>query len=78
MEQPLLSKISIGTGADYAHDTELYDPIISWNKIIEKQFGELAPYMKIFTSHSHHLEMNWVKPEQLMLLRLMKKLIRLF
>ena len=26
MEQPLLSKISIGTGADYAHDTELYDP----------------------------------------------------
>ena len=42
MEQLLLSKISIGTGADYAHDTELYDPMISWNKIIEKQFGELV------------------------------------
>ena len=61
MEQPLLSKISIGTGADYAHDTELYDPIISWNKIIEKQFGELAPYMKIFARHSQHMEMNWGK-----------------
>ena len=61
MEQPLLSKISIGTGADNSHDTEAYDPIISWNKIIEKQFGELAPYMKIFASHSQHLEMNWDK-----------------
>ena len=61
MEQPLLSKISIGTGADYALSTDTYDPIISWNNVIEKQFGELAPYMKIFASHSQHMEYSWAK-----------------
>ena len=56
MGQPLLSKISIATGADYALDTVNYNPINSWNKTIIKQFGELAPAMKIFASHSQHME----------------------
>ena len=61
MEQPLLSKISIGTGADYALSTDTYDSVVSWNKIIEKQFGDLAPAMKIFASHSQHMENSWAK-----------------
>ena len=58
MEQPLLSKISIGTGADYALATDTYDSVASWNKVIEKQFGDLAPYMKVFATHSQHMEVN--------------------
>ena len=61
MEQPLFSKISIGTGADYALSTDTYDPITSWNNVIEKQFGELAPEMKIFAMHSQHMEFSWAK-----------------
>ena len=61
MEQPLLSKISMGTGADYALSTRTYDPIVSWNRVIEKQFGNLAPAMKIFASHSQHMEFSWAK-----------------
>ena len=61
MEQPLLSKLSIGTGADYALSTDTYDPITSWNKVMEKQFGDLAPEMKIFASHSQHMEFLWGK-----------------
>ena len=61
MEQPLLSKISIGTGAYYALSTDTYDSIASRNKIIEKQFGGLAPAMKVFASHSQHLENSWAK-----------------
>ena len=58
MEQPILSKISIATGADYALSTDTYDSITSWNKVIEKQFGELAAPMKIFASHSQHMEFS--------------------
>ena len=61
MEQPLLSKISLGTGADYALSTNTYDPFTSWNKVIEKQFLELAAPMKIFASHSQHMEFNKAK-----------------
>ena len=61
MEQPLFSKISIGTGADYALSTDTYDPTTSWNKVIEKQFGDLAPAMKIFASHSQRMDFNWAK-----------------
>ena len=61
MQQPLLSKISIGTGADYALSTDTYDPITSWNNVIEKQYGDLAPAMKIFASHSQHMEITWAK-----------------
>jgi len=58
MGQPILSKISIGTGADYALSTYTYNPIKSWNKVIEKQFGKLAPSMKVFASHSQHMEFH--------------------
>jgi hyaluronoglucosaminidase len=61
MEQPLLSKISIGTGADYALSTDTYEPTSSWNRIIEKQFGELAAPMKIFASHSQRMEYSIAK-----------------
>jgi len=61
MGQPILSKISIATGADYALSPYTYDPITSWNKVIEKQFGELAPAMKVFASHSQHMETDYVK-----------------
>ena len=61
MEQPLFSKISIGTGADYALSSDTYDPTTSWNKVIEKQFGDLAPAMKIFASHSQRMDFNWAK-----------------
>ena len=56
MQQPLLSKISLATGADYIFSNDTYDPIISWNKAIEKQFGELAAPMKVFASHSQHMK----------------------
>ena len=56
MQQPLLSKISLATGADYIFSNDTYDPITSWNKAIEKQFGELAAPMKVFASHSQHME----------------------
>ena len=58
MEQPLLSKISIGTGADYALSPDKYDPNISWNNVIKKQFGNLSDYMKIFASHSQHMKFH--------------------
>ena len=58
MQQPLLSKISIATGADYVLSNDTYDPITSWNKVIEKQFGELAAPMKVFASHSQHMKFN--------------------
>ena len=52
MEQPLLPKLSMATRADYTINTYKYNPIESWNRVIEKQFGELAPAMKVFSSHS--------------------------
>ena len=61
MEQPILSKISLGTGADYALSPRTYNPTASWNRVIEKQFGDLAHAMKIFASHSQHMEFAWAK-----------------
>ena len=61
MEQPLLSKIAMATGSDYAHATDTYDSLTSWNKVLEKQFGDLAPYMKVFATHSQHMENSWAK-----------------
>lgn len=56
MQQPLLSKIAIASGAEYALSPSIYEPNKSWNKIIEKQFGDLAKDMKIFASHSQHMK----------------------
>lgn len=61
MIQPLLSRIALATGADYANNPADYDAEISWNKAIDSQFGFLAPEMKIFAEHSQHMENSWAK-----------------
>lgn len=62
MEQVQLSKISLATGADYALSPSTYNADESWNKAIEKQFGDLAPEMKIFAKHSRHMNnYSWAK-----------------
>ena len=58
MGQPQLSKISLATGADYALSPQTYDPDKSWNKAIEKQFGHLAPAMKVFAKHSRYMKFH--------------------
>ena len=61
MSQAQLSKIALATGADYANSPEIYDAQKSWDKALKELFGELAPAMKIFASHSQHMENNWAK-----------------
>ncbi len=61
MGQPILSRIALATGAEYANSPALYDAKKSWNKAIDEQFGELAPAMKIFADHSQHMENSWAK-----------------
>ena len=61
MNQPLLSRIALATGADYANNPANYDAEKSWDKAIQEQFGELAPAMKIFAEHSQHMENSWAK-----------------
>ena len=56
MRQPMLSKITLATGADYSYNPKNYNPDKSWNNAIEKQFGKNAEAMKIFASHSRHME----------------------
>ena len=58
MEEVQLSKIALATGAEYALFPETYNSEESWNKAIEEQFGELAPAMKVFATHSRHMETN--------------------
>ncbi|MBR5914791.1 MAG: beta-N-acetylglucosaminidase domain-containing protein [Selenomonadaceae bacterium] len=59
MGQAQMSKIAIATGAEYANAPEIYNPQESWEKAIEEQFGDLAPAMKVFASHSQHMKNNW-------------------
>ena len=61
MSQFQLSKIALATGAEYANAPEIYDSEISWNKNIDAQYGRVADAMKIFASHSRHMENNWAK-----------------
>ena len=61
MSQFQLSKISLATGAEYANAPEIYDAENSWNKNIELQYGRVADAMKIFASHSRHMENFWAK-----------------
>ena len=61
MQQALMSKIALATGADYANAPTNYDAEISWNKTIDAQFGRVADAMKIFASHSRRMENNWAK-----------------
>ena len=59
MSQYNLSKIALATGAEYANAPQIYDAETSWNKIIDAQFGRVANAMKIFASHSRHMENSW-------------------
>ena len=61
MNQPLLSRIALATGADYANNPANYNPETSWDKAIKNQFGELSAAMKIFAEHSQHMENSWAK-----------------
>lgn len=61
MEQVQLSKIALATGADYANAPQNYDSETAWNKAIELQYGRVADAMKIFASHSRHMENSWAK-----------------
>lgn len=59
MEHAELSKISIGTGADYAWNTKAYDDERSLVNNIDYLYGELAPYMYTFANHSSRLVAGW-------------------
>lgn len=61
MEQVQLSKIALATGAIYANNPAIYDEAQTWDKVLHKQFGNLAPQMKIFAEHSRHMENSWAK-----------------
>ena len=59
MQQVQLSKIALGTGADYSYFPESYDSNKSWNNVIEIQYKDIAKEMKIFAMHSTHMENSW-------------------
>lgn len=61
MGQVQMSKLSIATGAIYANNPAVYDSDVAWNKVIDAQFGKLAPAMKVFAEHSRHMENSWAK-----------------
>ena len=61
MGQVQMSKISLATGAIYANNPAIYDADAAWNKVINAQFGNLAPAMKTFAEHSRHMENSWAK-----------------
>ena len=61
MEQVQMSKIALATGAIYANNPAIYNEIQAWNKVLEEQFGALAPDMKIFAENSRHMENSWAK-----------------
>ena len=61
MSQYHMSKIALATGAEYANAPEIYDAENSWNKNIDAQYGRVSAAMKIFASHSRHMENNWAK-----------------
>ncbi len=61
MGQVQMSKIALATGAVYANNPAIYDAEQTWNRVIDEQFGRLAPAMKIFAEHSRHMENSWAK-----------------
>ena len=56
MCQPKFSKLCLKTGADYSNAPETYDSKKSWNYAIESLFKDVAEEMKVFASHSMHME----------------------
>ena len=61
MEQVQMSKIALATGAIYANNPANYNPDAAWDKVLKQQFDSLAPAMKIFATHSRHMENSWAK-----------------
>ena len=61
MGQVQLSKIAIATGAIYANNPATYNEKQAWDRVLNEQFGSLAPAMKIFAEHSQHMENSWAK-----------------
>jgi len=61
MGQVQMSKIALATGAIYANNPAGYDDAQAWDKVLGELFGSLAPQMKIFASHSRHMENSWAK-----------------
>lgn len=61
MEQVQMSKIALATGAIYANNPAGYDDAQAWDKVLGEMFGSLAPQIKIFASHSRHMENSWAK-----------------
>lgn len=61
MAQVQLSKIALATGAIYSNNPATYDETQAWDKVLNEQFGSLAPTMKIFAEHSRHMENSWAK-----------------
>ena len=59
MGEVQLSKIALETGAEYSLSPETYNSEESWNRVLKNQFGKLAPAMKVFASHSRHMENSW-------------------
>ena len=56
-----MSKIALATGAIYANNPAAYNDEQAWDKVLSEQFGSLAPDMKIFATHSRHMENSWAK-----------------
>lgn len=61
MEQVQMSKIALATGAIYANNPATYDAAQALDRVLQEQFGSLAPAMKIFAEHSQHMENSWAK-----------------
>ena len=61
MGQVQMSKISLATGAIYANNPATYDAYDSWDRVINAQFDNLAPAMKVFAEHSRRMENSWAK-----------------
>lgn len=59
MEFAEASKISTHTGADYAWNTEAYNPEVAWNNAIEKVVGEsLKESFRIVADHSTRVDVG--------------------
>lgn len=61
MGQVQMSKIALATGAIYSNNPAIYNAEQALEKVIDAQFGRLAPAMKIFAEHSRHMENSWAK-----------------
>ena len=61
MGQENMSKIALATAGEYTNAPEIYRPQQAWEKAIDEQFGNLAYSMKIFATHSQHMENSWAK-----------------